>query len=227
MLPLGSRYPVLSPLGYAEPPSGAGGWWDNNGAITGCQAAYQPKGAVSLAASYTDLSGNSNDCGPGVAPGWNAVNGWLFTGTEWLNTGFIPQVDQSQSMLIQYTGVPALASPVMLAGVRTGGGDYFIAPNYTGGIVLYGNGSSNTSAPGLLAGNLGVAGSQGYRNGAPDGGAIPGWGAGGAFSLYIGCWNQVGVAARFVTANIQALSLYDCTLTAPQMAAVAALMAAL
>lgn len=201
----------------------AGGWWDDFGSITCAWAAYQPKGAASLAASYIDLTGNGNNCGPGVAPGWNAVNGWIFNATnQWLDTSFIPQIDQSQSMLMQFTNYTSVGVE-MAMGVRTGGGDYLIAPNYTGSI-LRGNGGNISVAPGLLIGNIGVAGSQGYRNGVAEGAPFGAWGAGGAFSVYIGCWNQTGAPLRFCATYIQAVSLYDCTLTPAEVAAVAAWM---
>ena len=45
-------------------------------------AAYQPKGAASLAASYVNLANpGTNDAQVGVAPGLDS-SGWVFTGTE-------------------------------------------------------------------------------------------------------------------------------------------------
>ncbi len=42
-------------------------WWDNNGAISGCVAAYQPKGAADLAASYVNLANSGTyNAAPGV-----------------------------------------------------------------------------------------------------------------------------------------------------------------
>jgi len=157
------------------------------------------------------------------------VNGWTFNGTnQWLDTLFIPAITQAQSMLIQFTGVAGPWNINAICGVQTGGGNFAVYPNYAANRVEYTNGVASIGVfPQLGAGNLGVGGNQGYRNGIAEGGALPGWGAGGPFSVYIGCWNQVGVPARFIANNTQALALYTCTLTAPQMAAIAANMAAL
>jgi hypothetical protein len=105
---------------------------------------------------------------------------------------------------------------------------FWISPNSGGTRVNYANGGNLNVIPQLLAGNLGVAGNQGYRNGAPDGGAIGGYTAPPVQPAYIGCYNNQGAGgASRIIADIQALVLYDCTLTAPQVALVAAAMAAL
>lgn len=60
----------------------ASGWWDNLGAISGCLAAYQPIGAASLAASYTNKANpGTYDVGVGVDPAFDAATGWSFNGT--------------------------------------------------------------------------------------------------------------------------------------------------
>jgi len=202
----------------------AADWWDPNKENLCAWAAYRSKGAASLAASYVDLTGNGNNCGPGVAPGWDAVNGWIFDGlTQYLVTTFVAQNDQSQSVLIQFTN-------------RTNDGFEFgendvgatdFAVQVRAADVRPRNGGTVANAPGMAAGNYGIAGNQGYRTGVPDGGAIPGWAGPTVLACYIGALNNGGVAAFFAATNIQALVIYDCILTAPQMLAVATAMAAL
>ena len=51
--------PTFQPNSQAKK---AGGWWDLNGTITSCIAAYQPKGAASYAASKVNLAN------PGTEP---------------------------------------------------------------------------------------------------------------------------------------------------------------
>ncbi len=62
----------------------ASGWWDNNGAISGCVAAYQPIGAASLAASYSNLANpGTYDCtvfAGHTAPTFATETGWTFDG---------------------------------------------------------------------------------------------------------------------------------------------------
>lgn len=67
----------------------ADGWWNDNGGISGCVAAYQPIGAADLATSYVNLrNSGSYDAAPGSAPGFDTALGWLFDGSDkYLETG--------------------------------------------------------------------------------------------------------------------------------------------
>jgi hypothetical protein len=200
-------------------------WWDPNGEGLCVWAAYQPKGAASLAASYTDLSGNGNDAGVGVAPTWDAVNGWKFDGaSQYLTTTFTPQNDQSQSMIVQYTND---SSSGCVAGMQQAADCRFdLFPNRTN-LVIYGNGQNVNVAPGQVTGNVAVAGNQGYRNGVAEGAAIGAYGQVPAWPVWIGCRNASGVPAYLDTVNVQAFAIYDCVLTSAQVSAVATAMAAL
>ena len=181
-------------------------WWDLDGLIACCVAAYDAKNATSLANSYIDLSGNGNNCGPGVAPAWAAGTGWTFNGvTQWLDTGLTPGAAWSCSLTVVGSA----------PNVRTGATLYDIGPNYFAQ-VLYVNGGVRAVAPALATGTLGIAAQQGYRNGVADGAAIP---AGAAPS------STFRFGARGPTiewgGTLVAASLYSCTLTAPQMLALA------
>ena len=201
-------------------------WWDPNSEGLCVWSAYQPKGAANLGASYTDLSGNGNTTGPGVAPTWDMVNGWKFNGTtQYLITTFLPQNDASQSMLGQFSGGPA-TSLNYLAGCRKAGASrFYLAPANT--TVYYGNGGFTNPAPVLNAGNIAVAGNQGFRNGVADGGIIGAFDTVPTDALYIGCVNYTGVPAAFFELYVQAFALYDTALTAPQVLSVYTAMAAL
>lgn len=205
-------------------------WWDPNNDGLCIWAAYQPKGAANLAASYNDLSGNGNNCGPGVAPAWDAVNGWRFDGaTHWLDTLFVPQNDQSQTMIVQFTNYVTSGAQDALAGLDNGGGIRFKFDVWVWAArVRYNNGNFVQVVRDVsVGGNLCVAGNQGYWNGAVDGGAIAGWGGPTALTTYIGAANVWGAAGTFTQVDVQAFALYDCVLTAPQVLAVATAMAAL
>ena len=175
-----------------------------------------------------DLSGNGNNAGVGVAPTWDAVNGWKFNGTtQYLTTTFVPQTDQSQSFLIQFTNLVGFDGWIIgarggivsrIAGIQP---NYNVMPQ-----VRYWNGNGVSVAPPLLAGHLAVAGDTGYRNGVSEGAPIPTY-TGAAIQMWIGARNNLWVAELFCQVYVQAMAFYDCTLTAPQVAAVAAAMAAL
>ena len=213
---------VMHPRGAA-----AANWWDPTGAGLCIWCAYQPKGAASFAASLLDLSGNGNNASdPGGAntPGWDAVTGWAFN-NDYLMTTFVPQNDQSQSMMVQYTGV---ANNGYLAGSNSGGNIEFNVWPVTGFATMnMSNGNSGGAAPGMAAGNITVAGNRGYRNGADEGYAIGAYGGATTNATSIGARYWGGGVSDRIVANIQAFAIYSCTLTAPQVAAVAAAMAAL
>lgn len=217
--------------GFAKPDAAAAppaGWWNNNGAIAGCVAAYQPKGAANLAASYVNLAnpGTNNAFDGGSPPSFNAASGWTFDGiSNVLATGITPSGQT-------YTGI------VQFSGVSGGGGNWIFGESASQlfGIqpiddqgspnVAYLNGSFVRVSPSLTSGNLAVAGNQGYRNGTADGGTISS-GAGAHTDIYIGAAKAGGVASSFRSCVIVAIAFYSTTLSAGQVATIAAAMAAL
>ena len=105
---LGSRYGIQGALGRSVKRAAAGGgWWDLNGTITSCVAAYQPKGAASYAASLTDLSGNGNTLTEfSGTPGWTSGGGWTFA--RYLNTLITPTINLTNpSVIIRYSDIQA------------------------------------------------------------------------------------------------------------------------
>ena len=205
-------------------------WWLAGGAPTPV-AVYQPLNAASLAASYVNLvNPGTFDAAPGVAPTWDAATGWEFDGaTQYLATGIVPSQDRSWSALIRY--------------VRRTGGDRYVFGSRgvpltvrnrfginsdAGGNIGYFNNGSRFSSPSEIVSVIsGFAGSQAYRNGLADGMAM---GAGTATSLpalFIGAENNAGTPEGFSNAVISSVVFYNTTLTAPQVAAVSAAMAAL
>lgn len=105
---LGSRYGIQGALGRSVKRAAAGGgWWDLNGTITSCVAAYQPKGAASYAASLTDLSGNSNDATATNAPDWSESVGWNFikANSDFIRIPTLPVDTHSATIAVRYGGV--------------------------------------------------------------------------------------------------------------------------
>lgn len=201
-----------------------GNWWEAGGA-SGAVRVYQPKGAASLAASYTDLTGNQ-DAAPGTAPTWDAANGWIFvnTSSQYLTTGWAPDNDQSQSVLIQFSDVGA-GNNYMLGSSNGAGNNFLLTPQHSGN-VRYFNGGSVFVSPNLTAGNIGLAGNRGYRNGTAEGAGMSAW-SGSGIAIYIGARNNAGSPADYVNAYVQAVAIYDNDIGASAMLAVATEMAAL
>lgn len=217
---------MLGPLTYGALSQlvGAGNWWEAGGAA-GAVRVYQPKGAASLAASYVDLAGNQ-DAAPGVAPTWNGTDGWIFNGsTQYLTTGFVPDDDQSQTVLIQFTNAPTTGGQ-FLFGSRNGAGNRQIGFRIVSGDWASFNGADRTRGTAQTSGNYGLNALNGYLNGADvGGGPHAAWGGTG-LEVYIGARNNAG-ADNFTAVYIQAFVIYPTSLSDAHIAAVAAAMAAL
>lgn len=203
----------------------AGPWWDPDNEGLCLWEAWLAKGAGNYANSLLGLANGRNLTEVVGPPLWTDAKGWysfLALGGRALNTAFVPASDQSQSMIIQYDN--NLAINTILCGMYQSGRLFELRCAYLAK-VYYSNGGSVSIAP-THHGNLCVAGNQGYRDGVADGGAIGGYGSAPTLSVYIGAANGSGV---YLSSNVDvwAFALYDCVLTAPQVAAVAAAMAAL
>lgn len=208
----------------------AAGWWTYGGA-TGCVAAYQPKGAASLAASYVNLANpGTYDAAPGVAPTFDAATGWSFAAaaSQYLNSG-VPGTS-ALSMLIRFSNASgALVS--FGAAIETGGTKYILwRPRNTTNRQLYLASSSLIKAGALTSGVFGYAGATVFLNGLSDGSVLPmpSLPAGlPGIAIYIGALNFAGTAAQFSGINVQAVAIYSDTLSAGEVATVSSAMAAL
>ena len=199
-------------------------WYDPDSSGLMPYGAHQAKKATNLTASLLDLGTNGNHLSIGVTSGWDSVNGWVFNGTnQHLDTTFVPQNDQSQSLMLQVTGVTTGGA---WAGTFDGATQAFLIMNLVGA-GYWANGGITVTPGSALSGNLAIAGNTAYLDGIPIGGTIPTWGGAATSNLWIGCANQGGVVLYPVTANIQAIALWDTVLTNDQVAARATAMAAL
>lgn len=144
--------------------------------------------------------------GNGAVP-WAGATGWGFVAAavQWLDTNLIPVNDQSWSLFIQFSAVTDNGE---LARARTApGADFGIRPRQTLGIqALYTNGGVLFVAPDIVAGNLGIAGANAYRNGIFDGAIAAGVGNI-TDTLFVGCRNNGGVPSVHISGNIAALWL--------------------
>jgi hypothetical protein len=194
----------------------AADWW----AVAGktCVAAYQPKGAASLAASKINLANpGTYDATEGVSPIFDAA-GWTGTGTQWLDTG-ITQTSVSWTFLVSFSGF-------------TGGGDgrmgslMWIAPHWFGGDDTWYSNGYVQSSPGSQSGVMGIARADCYRNGILCGAGIDT----AVFRKFIilGVDNGSGGVQSLVSAgSVASYVVYSDVLTAGEVATVSAAMAAL
>ena len=210
--------------------SGNDAWYRAGGAPQPV-AAYQPKGAASLAASYTNLANPGTfDAGLGVEPTWASGTGWTFNGTtQYLTTGVTP-TDFSHTILVRVSAVnPSMYAigAVNSAVTRIIG----LAPAFTSWLGtgrLYANGNYVLVSPTvLLSGVMCIAGLQPYLNGVTHGAPIPTITFDNMNALFVGVRNDNGTPTHYFSGNIQAVAIYSSTLTASQVAAVSAAVAAL
>ena len=222
----------LGGLSVQQPRGGAAAvdWWLSGGiSAANCIAAYQPKGAASLAASYINLATpGTNNVTIGVAPSFDTTTGWTFNGsTQYLIAGnVIPTNDQKYSIIIQYSNSTTVGG--VLVGALNSGGSLAIWPNYYGNAVRYENGGITTKATGVGTGNLCVAGNKCYRNGVDEGITISVWTGVSEKVIYIGARNNNNFPANLCNGIVTSIAIYGNTaLTALQVAALALEMVAL
>ena len=201
-------------------------WWEAGGA-TGCLAAYKSKGAASYAASKVNLvSPGTYDLTDGAAfPGWDATNGWKKTApTQHLRTGIIVP-DLTWTIVVRVGNCTVSASPCYALGAI----DCFAAPVISTANAYYRYGASrdlNDIGGATTAGVLAVAGKSVYKNGVLRG-TIPAGGTLSAVEIYICNTNNAGSPVGGTNLNVQAVAIYDNILSAAQVAAVSAAMAAI
>lgn len=222
--------PVFDP-GLAAP------WWLSGGVATAnCVAVYQPIRAASLAASYVNLANpGTYDAAPGVAPTFDAATGWTFNGmTQYLTTGLVPG-SVTWSMLARVSNVAWHPSGTTYYGAVIGAystpGDhrFTIYPyDNTKVHIIFGNDGILDSGSFLTAAVFGFAGQYGYVNGVAVSGSITPFVTPSAKALLIGAHtNYFGDVGYKFYGKIQAVVIYNTTLTAPQVASISAAMAAL
>lgn len=209
---------VLQPRASAS----AADWWDVPGQT--CVAAYAPKGAVDLAASYINLTGNATyNAAPGVAPTWDATGGWTFNGsTQYLLTGVVPAAGWTMIVRFSNAITGSLAS-ARIANLNS----QFLMLFTVGGEIRYGYGNQSDQTVSLVAaGVVALAGGNAYLDGASVatvsgtfGGAVP--------AIFIGATNSAGSPFIFLNGKIQAIAIYSTTLSAGNVATLTTLMAAL
>ena len=203
----------------------AANWWEAGGVTAAnCIAAYTPKGAASLAASYDNnaapgngLADGTYDAAPGVAPTWASGTGWTFNGiNQYLicSYGF----PSGTSVLVRYSGVNTAGNVAIF------GQDKNRLKPAVGATQEYKYGGTSAFAlhVAAAAGVMGMTPSAAYFDGVSLGTITPG-------ALYDvqPVWIGGQQPGSYSACVIEALAIYNTTLSAPQVLAVSTAMAAL
>jgi hypothetical protein len=207
-------------------PAAGGNWWEPTTGTFTVVAAYQAKGAASLAASYVNLANpGTYDLVEGSAPTFDASYGWDFNGS---------------SNYLMTTVIPTSAYTLIVRFSENGTGDnYLVGTTIKTAENVYGYRSSGSyhayfnvvprwiDSAGPTAGVIAIAGKTAYQ----DGSSVGGIGGGSETwdnDLYIGCRNVAPFGRDgYTTAKIQAIAIYSTTLDATQIAEISDNMEAL
>ena len=201
-------------------------WWVVPGKT--CVAAYQPKGAASLAASYINLANpGTYNAALGIAPDWDDTNGWKFNGTnQYLMLPSYTFVPSTHALFVRFAD--ALNEIRCVTGT-TSGGTYRrmeLWPS-NGTTSRFAEGNSVISGPvPYAAGIMGISDKTGYYNGASVGNILDTESWTTTYTLAIGARNR-GIIEYYYKGSIQAWALYSDLLTAGEVATLSAAMAAL
>lgn len=221
-------------MAVSRPPS-ASKWFLAGGVnAANCIVAYAPKGAASLAASYTNLANpGTYTAAPGVAPTFDTATGWSFAAasTQYLTTGVVVN-GGNYTVILRFSGatdwVGTQSRPIGTANASNTNPRLFIVGHNVQNLMYYTNGAGTANkAPQISGGVVAVAGNKAYRNGTDEGITLPAWSGTNNNGLFIGAQNGGGTPEFYYTGSVQAAAIYDSTLTAPQVAAISAAMAAL
>lgn len=200
-------------------------WWLAGGIPSAnCVAAYQPVGAASLAASYTNLANPGNyTAAAGAAPAWDAINGWDFAPNKYLTCGITPGYPD-WSMIIRFSGIGS-NSDYTLAGCYDDASNAFLLQPKTQTLRKYYNGGVLSLTGNATSGVMAIAGRSGYLNGTKETGSI----ATGKISsaIFIGALNYRNGTPIQYSKYIQAFAIYNATITDAEVAALTNAMNAL
>jgi len=219
---------TFSPSFQPKSQAAGGGWWDLNGTITSCVAAYQPKGAASYAASKTNLANSGTyDATDGAAyPTWDASTGWKFNGsTQYLKCGFTPTT-QSHSVIIRFNDMQA-SNGALFGTWYSVNVHYLIQPYHSAPGCRYWSGSNPLVTSVIATGVLAIAGNKAYKNGTAETGTLPTGSSSAEPECYIGGYNSNNTLTGASNVYITAFAYYSATLTATEVANLTTAMAAL
>jgi len=203
-----------------------GEWWNANGA-SGVAAAYQSIGASSLANSYINKANpGTADANVGIAPTWDTTSGWIFNGSsQYLSTGIIPTT--ATTAIVRFSSAGA---GQILATTDSATWNRFVllaidTPNGWGPFYASGN-QGWGGYSGVTSGVLAIAGRKGYFNGVEQV-TLADYTTSATQGINIGRGGTGTVSPQYYAGNVQAVAIYNETLTQEQVQGVTTAMSAL
>lgn len=202
-------------------------WWQAAGVTP--VAAYAPKGAASLAASYVNLANpGTYDCTVGVAPTFDTLTGWTFAlaSSTYLRTGILASA--TTTVIVKFSNAAANVgenAPLIGSGINATNNSFQIIPiNTANSVAIFAFGSgANTSISKIISGVAALAGANIYINGSSVG-TVSGTFSGTGIELFIGGHNNAGTPGRYANAKISSVWIANSVLSAAAVAAQSAVM---
>lgn len=205
-------------------------WWDLNGTITSCVAAWQAKGAASYAASKVNLANSGTydlaEIGGGAVT-WSDSVGWsgFSTLSRCLDTQIANAITKTWSVIVRCAGVTA--NNTIVLGGFDGHQDscyinYFTATGWAFELMA----TDPTKVAGSGAAVLAMVGSDIYVDGTDVANSYAQSTNTLLRSPYLGAQHYTS-ATQFINGSIQAAAFYNATLTSTQVADLSTAMAAL
>lgn len=199
--------------GYGRQPE----WWMAAGVRP--IAAYQPKGAASLAQSYINLANpGTYNAAPGLAPTFDSARGWLFTNSTNLNTNIV--INSAHTLVARVANVDAGSSGQVLGGQSTN--RFYMYPRQNSK-KQYGYGSYTPSySPAMTSGVMALSSAGAYADGVKLG------------DITAGAWTEMAETAKIafgmgggygMIGDIVAGAVFNTPLSAAQVAALSTAMA--
>jgi len=186
-----------------------------------CIAAYRPKGAASLAASYSNIANpGTYDAALGTAPTWDATDGWIFDGSsQYLKTGVIPTNDQTWSIIIRFSNSSTTTAYQTICGDGYNPSLSIWVDKTSNNKFDWDNGGETVGTrPALTNGVVCIAGTKAYKNATDEGITIIPFSGTITDDMWIGKNNYA--TPYWWAGYIQALAIYNSTLTSTQVSAV-------
>jgi hypothetical protein len=207
----------------------ANGWWNLDGAITSCVAAYQAIGAASLAASKVNLANpGTYDLSGSDDPVFDTSYGWRFVSVDGavvgdaLGTSTAIPVTGTWSIFVRFTEAADAGRGVCyLLSAHYGGQGYQLAAEHNTWNRNIRYGANNYSTSGRLLTDphvWGFAGKQAYLDGTANGAEMAESTQIANRIMVIGATNYDGAIVFKSNVKIQAISIYNETLTVQNVA---------
>lgn len=178
-------------------------WYRAGGAPTPI-AVYQPKGAISLAASYVNLANpGTYDAAPVTnAPTHASATGWTFDGIDQsLTTGIQPAL--TWSMLCRFTDATTSGYKILVGYYITTNQGFGIFP-LGGGTNFYACNGNEASFGAQVVGGVAAIADRGVYVDGVSRGNLASSGSVGVFAIRIG-----GQVARYLACKIQAVAIWN------------------